>query len=65
MGIRAFLVQNIVADKDNPSSAVWRLNLDAIYDSLDDIVSWDSSLAGLQYTGPSCFIGGAKSVHQP
>lgn len=65
MGIRAFLAQNIVADKDNPSSAVWRLNLDAIYDSLNDIVSWDSSLAGLQYTGPSCFIGGAKSVHQP
>lgn len=63
MGIRTFLLHNLVSDSQS-DSARWRCNLDSISDNLQNILAWDEdAVLGEQYTGPTRFIGGANSPY--
>jgi esterase len=55
--VRGFLLQNLVFSE----TPYWRIGLDYIADSLDDIQDFPESAAGLRYAGPACFIIGGNS----
>ena len=67
-GLRAFVLMNLVRKPDS-SGFRWRVNLDAIEESLPSLASWDvnglaepsadHSLGG--YNGNTLFVGGGKS----
>jgi esterase len=56
-GVRAFLMQNLARDDDG---FVWRLNLDAIAMSMDDILGWPEAGAA-RFEGETLVLAGARS----
>lgn len=62
--VRAFLLQNLVTSPEG--ALVWRLNLDAIANGIDDIVGFPDELLDLHYNGPTLFLyGGASDYVRP
>lgn len=57
--IRSFILQNLVADPDNPGHYKWRLNIDTLKTNLNDWIDGDSF--SIPYEGETLFIGGSKS----
>ncbi|OKH89281.1 alpha/beta fold hydrolase [Thalassospira sp. TSL5-1] len=60
-GIRQFLAQNVVTDKDSGKMS-WQVNIDAMAEHLDDITGWHNA-DGAQYQGDTLFIAGANSSY--
>jgi pimeloyl-ACP methyl ester carboxylesterase len=56
--VRAFLLQNLVADGDGLR---WRVNLDAIAAGMDAISGFPDFADGTVYGGPTLFVTGAAS----
>ncbi|WGF89195.1 alpha/beta fold hydrolase [Marinivivus vitaminiproducens] len=62
--VRAFLLQNLVPSPEG--GLAWRLNLDAIAGSIDDIVGFPAELETRTYDGPALFLhGGASDYVRP
>ncbi|CAH4027848.1 unnamed protein product [Pieris brassicae] len=60
VNLRNFLITNLV--QTNTGSYTWRVNLPALKENFQNHISnFPSSLKGLQYCGPSLFIGGSLS----
>lgn len=57
-GIRAFLLQNLVAQDGRLR---WRLNLAELADGMDDIAGFPAIPSGRAFQGPTLFVGGARS----
>jgi esterase len=57
--MRAFLLQNLVR---TPEGYAWRAHLDAIAQSLPELMDFPAS-AGLAYPGPTLFIAGGRSTY--
>lgn len=57
-GIRAFLLQNLVA---NPNGFAWRLNLAALAAGMAAIGDFPETLTGRTYGGRTLFLGGGLS----
>ena len=65
--LRAFLTQNLVSDGN---ALRWRINLDAIANGLEQLVSFPAVADGVHYGGPTLFVRGERSSyirseHQP
>jgi esterase len=58
-GVRAFLVQNLTFDGNQPR---WRVGLDQIAAGMPQIESFEPP-KGARYTGPTLFIRGARSAY--
>ncbi|KPJ14812.1 Abhydrolase domain-containing protein 11 [Papilio machaon] len=60
INLRNFLITNLV--QTNTGSYSWRVNLPALKDNFQSHIScFPNNLKGLQYCGPSLFIGGSLS----
>lgn len=59
-GVRQFLAQNVVTDKDTGKMA-WQVNIDAMANHLQDITGWPQSGLNEQFDGDVLFISGANS----
>ncbi|XP_034827560.1 sn-1-specific diacylglycerol lipase ABHD11-like [Maniola hyperantus] len=60
VNLRNFLITNLI--QTNTGSYSWRVNIQALKDNFQqNIASFPSSLKGLQYSGPTLFIGGSLS----
>lgn len=60
INLRNFLITNLV--QTNTGSYSWRVNLPALKENFQSHIScFPSNLKGLQYCGPSLFIGGSLS----
>ncbi|RVE50243.1 hypothetical protein evm_005078 [Chilo suppressalis] len=60
VNLRNFLITNLV--QTNTGAYTWRVNLPALKDSFQShISSFPSHLRGLQYCGPTLFVGGTLS----
>lgn len=60
VNLRNFLITNLV--QTNSGSYTWRVNLTALRENFQSNIStFPSNLKGLQYSGPTLFIGGAMS----
>lgn len=60
INLRNFLITNLV--QTNTGSYTWRVNIPALKDSFQShIANFPSNLKGLQYCGPTLFIGGSQS----
>ncbi len=57
-GIRAFLLQNLLFQRDPPA---WRLGLDEVAAAMPDIEDFAPPAPDAQYGGPTLFITGARS----
>lgn len=57
-GVRAFLLQSLDLKSSPPS---WKLNLEALSNSMADIVGWPDYLNEARFTGSSLFLAGEKS----
>lgn len=57
-GMRAFLLQNLVPREGGFS---WRLNLDAIAASMDDLAGFPDFPPGTNYPGPTLVVRGGRS----
>lgn len=56
--LTAFLMQNLVS---RDGGYAWRVNLDAIAASMDDLLGFPIAMPDLMYTGPSLFVTGDGS----
>ncbi|KPJ05243.1 Abhydrolase domain-containing protein 11 [Papilio xuthus] len=60
INLRNFLITNLV--QTNTGSYSWRVNLPALKDNFQSHIScFPNNLKGLQYCGPSLFVGGSLS----
>ncbi|NP_001040335.1 abhydrolase domain containing 11 [Bombyx mori] len=60
INLRNFLITNLV--QTNAGSFTWRVNIPALKDNFQNhISSFPSNLKGLQYCGPTLFVGGSLS----
>ncbi|CAG5044402.1 unnamed protein product [Parnassius apollo] len=60
INLRNFLITNLV--QTNTGSYTWRVNLPALKENFQTYISsFPSNLKGLQYCGPTLFIGGSLS----
>ncbi|PZC83578.1 protein ABHD11-like [Helicoverpa zea] len=60
VNLRNFLITNLV--QTNTGSYTWRVNIPALKDNFQShISSFPSNLRGLQYCGPTLFVGGSLS----
>ncbi|GBP70066.1 hypothetical protein EVAR_98897_1 [Eumeta japonica] len=60
VNLRNFLITNLI--QNNTGGYSWRVNLPALKANFQtDIASFPSNLKGLQYVGPTLFIGGTLS----
>ncbi|XP_068623756.1 sn-1-specific diacylglycerol lipase ABHD11-like [Battus philenor] len=60
INLRNFLITNLV--QTNSGSYTWRVNIPALKENFQThIASFPSTLKGLQYCGPSLFVGGSLS----
>jgi esterase len=64
---RRFLLQSLVFGDENPR---WRLNLEALETALPTLAGFPTFAPNSDYTGPTLFIGGGKSLalrprHEP
>jgi pimeloyl-ACP methyl ester carboxylesterase len=59
-GLRSFLMHNLVTEGGRLR---WRINLEALHDNMDDLVSFPDHLDDLSYDGPSLFLAGADSQY--
>ncbi|XP_023951058.2 protein ABHD11 [Bicyclus anynana] len=60
INLRNFLITNLI--QTNTGSYSWRVNIPALKENFQqNIASFPSSLKGLQYCGPTLFIGGSLS----
>ncbi|KAL4711875.1 hypothetical protein ACJJTC_006044 [Scirpophaga incertulas] len=60
VNLRNFLITNLV--QTNTGAYTWRVNLPALKDNFQNHIScFPSNLKGLQYCGPTLFIGGSLS----
>ena len=59
-GLRSFLLHNLVTEGGRLR---WRINLEALHDNMDDLVSFPDHLDDLSYDGPSLFLAGADSLY--
>lgn len=57
-GIRSFLMQNL-ANRDG--GLVWRPNLEALKDGIEDISGFPEALLSQRFQGPTLFLGGGAS----
>lgn len=58
--LRDFLITNLVKDDVN-SNFRWRINLDSLEQNFESHVMNFPDVNGLQYRGPTLFIGGSRS----
>ncbi|MEL6477983.1 MAG: alpha/beta fold hydrolase [Pseudomonadota bacterium] len=56
--LRAFLLQNLIVEG---GTARWRLNLDALKDSLPTLMAWPATWPHSDYDGPTLFLHGSAS----
>ncbi|XP_047538256.1 protein ABHD11-like [Vanessa atalanta] len=60
VNLRNFLITNLV--QTNNGSYTWRVNIPSLKDNFQqNIATFPASLKGLQYAGPTLFIGGSLS----
>lgn len=60
VNLRNFLITNLV--QTNTGSYTWRVNISALKDNFQSHIScFPSNLRGLQYCGPTLFVGGSLS----
>lgn len=60
VNLRNFLITNLV--QTNTGAYTWRVNLPALKENFQSHISnFPSNLKGLQYCGPTLFIGGSLS----
>ncbi|KAJ2942876.1 hypothetical protein O0L34_g15066 [Tuta absoluta] len=60
VNLRNFLITNLV--QTNTGAYTWRVNLPALKDNFqNNICSFPNNLKGLQYCGPTLFVGGSLS----
>ena len=60
--VRAFLLQNLVADEGGGGGLRWRVNLAAIEADMADIMGFPADeLTGRTYGGPTLFLAGERS----
>lgn len=60
VNLRNFLITNLV--QTNTGSYTWRVNIPALKENFQSqIANFPSNLRGLQYCGPTLFIGGSLS----
>lgn len=60
VNLRNFLITNLV--QTNSGAYNWRVNISSLKDNFQNhISSFPSNLKGLQYCGPTLFIGGSLS----
>ncbi|KAF9407723.1 hypothetical protein HW555_012343 [Spodoptera exigua] len=60
VNLRNFLITNLV--QTNSGSYTWRVNISALKDNFQSHIScFPSNLRGLQYCGPTLFVGGSLS----
>ncbi|CAH2093732.1 unnamed protein product [Euphydryas editha] len=60
VNLRNFLITNLV--QTNSGSYAWRVNIPALKENFQqNIATFPASLKGLQYAGPTLFIGGSLS----
>ena len=59
-GLRSFLLHNLVTEGGRLR---WRINLEALHDNMDDLVSFPDQLDDLSYDGPTLFLAGADSLY--
>lgn len=60
VNLRNFLITNLV--QTNNGSYAWRVNIPALKENFQQsIATFPASLKGLQYAGPTLFIGGSLS----
>lgn len=57
-GVRAFLLQNLVLDRDG---ARWRVNLPVLEAAMPTISGFPAVAAGTSYNGPALFVAGGRS----
>ncbi len=57
-GVRAFLLQNLVLDRDG---ARWRVNLPVLEVAMSTISGFPAVAAGTSYNGPALFVAGGRS----
>lgn len=60
VNLRNFLITNLI--QTNAGSYTWRVNIPVLKDNFQqNIASFPASLKGLQYCGPTLFVGGSLS----
>ncbi|XP_011555819.3 protein ABHD11 [Plutella xylostella] len=60
LNLRNFLITNLI--QTNTGAFTWRVNIPALKENFQShIASFPSNLKGLQFSGPSLFIGGSQS----
>ena len=59
-GLRSFLLHNLVTEGGRLR---WRINLEALHDNMDDLVSFPDPVDDLSYDGPTLFLAGAESQY--
>lgn len=60
LNLRNFLITNLV--QSNAGAYTWRVNISALKDNFQThISSFPTNLRGLQYCGPTLFVGGSLS----
>lgn len=61
--LRQFLLQNLVPNPDKNPNYQWRINLEQIKHSLDDIRSWPTDLETKQFNKPALLVRGGNSQY--
>lgn len=56
--LRTFLMQNVISDD---GGYAWRINLNALAASMDDLLAFPVAMPDLAFTGPSLFVSGDAS----